>query len=838
MKFYSAASLLLVGATAVQGFRDQTQKKHDHRRLDQTCTVNHDIAQSAKEISVDVVGIPRNGNGYFDIKINDPPYAEPGKSVTTSGWCIDYDRRIWTGKFMMDVFSAYDDDIHVGAVDKPERLPNLGWLINNVNIGDVYPPQGRCPGGTVRWEEIQGAVWKVIDHKDGTGTQYAYGRVDCLSEILAQRAIREGANYQPDCNDPNEQIPLVFVVDRDRDGKIMNQVIMSETKLSSVQGLCECDGPDVKTVDEPVCELPEDAKKYSLVTTTSARVGAHSMYKGIAIGGTLTDGTPNESGTVDRTMSYINNKEGTVRLNFNAGVKYGATDVPASMWKQFEYLATHAKSSSSNGKKVFVVTKGGTYDMCDFLDQNAQGYDNGNTLVIFNTSEDVVITKTDHGRQFGPSIIAPFSKVTVLGDAGFVDGSIYSKSFVTSGRGEGSLQLHGATYSGPISCVTTVEPPKTNKPTSKPTGSPTDKPTPTPTNKPTPAPTNKPTPAPTNKPTPGPTNKPTPGPTNKPTPGPTNKPTPGPTNKPTPGPTNKPTPGPTNKPTPGPTNKPTPGPTNKPTNPPDEEMTVTSPPGTKGDPHFKTHGGEMYDFHGGCDLVLLDNPEFHAGLGMLIHIRTKIETWWSYVESAVVRIGDETLEINGGGKGQWLYTNGVANEPLEDKKWHHTEFAGLTLRYKQTGPNSEAHIYLGNGEKLLMKTYNDFVKVEIAAEGSEYYKGSHGLLGRFPDGKRVARDGVTFIEDVNAFGKEWQVLPEEPQLFHTYEDEWVVPAGHSCAMPVDTLEKKQLRQRRLENGMPMQEAEKACAHLESADDRKACVFDVVATQDVNMASVW
>ena len=262
-------------------------------------------------------------------------------------------------------------------------------------------------------------------------------------------------------------------------------------------------------------------------------------------------------------------------------------------------------------------------------------------------------------------------------------------------------------------------------------------------------------------------------------------------------------------------------------------MTRASPPGTKGDPHFKTHGGEMYDFHGGCDLVLLDNPEFHNGLGMLVHIRTKIETWWSYVETAAVRIGDEIFEINVDG----LYLNGVALE-LEVDKFVTSKFSGLPLRYKMTGCNLEAKIYLGNGENIALKTYNSFVKVEIAADGSEYFTGSYGLLGRFPDGKRVGRDGETFIKDANAFGQEWQVLPEEPQLFHSYEGEWVVPAGQQCAMPVETKAKVQLRRRRLAAGMPIEEAEEACAHLESGDDRKACLFDVVATQDVNMPAVW
>jgi len=271
----------------------------------------------------------------------------------------------------------------------------------------------------------------------------------------------------------------------------------------------------------------------------------------------------------------------------------------------------------------------------------------------------------------------------------------------------------------------------------------------------------------------------------------------------------------------------------------DDVMTTSSPPGTKGDPHFKTHAGEMYDFHGGCDLVLLDNPQFKDGLGMRIHIRTKIETWWSYVKTAVIQIGDETLEVSGGEHNQqWMVLNGKVNEPLEEQAWNQAQLGGQLLRFKQNGIFREAHIHMGNGEKLYIKSYYDFVKVELKAEGSQFFTGSLGLLGRFPDGKRVGRDGQTLIEDANAFGQEWQVTASEPKLFSTYNDPWVVLAEQKCAMPVETAEKRKLRQRRLAEGMPMEAAEKACSHLESAQEQKACIFDVLATQDVNMAAVW
>ena len=239
----------------------------------------------------------------------------------------------------------------------------------------------------------------------------------------------------------------------------------------------------------------------------------------------------------------------------------------------------------------------------------------------------------------------------------------------------------------------------------------------------------------------------------------------------------------------------------------------------------------MYDFHGGCDLVLLENPDFRNGLGMTVHIRTKIETWWSFVEAAVLKIGEETLEI----RQDQFHINGQLTEVGASVVTH---FSGLVFHYLKVGNNVEAHIYLGNGEKIRMQTWNGFVKVEVGKESSQQYKGSHGLLGRFPDGKRVARDGETFIEDINTFGQEWQVQVGEPKLFHSYDDAWVVPAGQKCAMPDSSPAKLKLRQRRLASGLDMASAEEACAHLEDAKDRQACVYDVVATQDIAMAGAW
>jgi hypothetical protein len=265
----------------------------------------------------------------------------------------------------------------------------------------------------------------------------------------------------------------------------------------------------------------------------------------------------------------------------------------------------------------------------------------------------------------------------------------------------------------------------------------------------------------------------------------------------------------------------------------------------QGDPHFKTFGGEMYDYHGECDLVLLHNPEF-KNIGMDIHIRTKISDFWSAVETAAVKIGNEVVEIHADPDSHdWLWFNGQANGELEDGTWYHSQVAGFLVRYREVtgrvGLTREVNIYLeGSKEILRLKAFKSFVRIDIAWTGSKNYDNSMGLLGsQAHNGLRLARDRKTFIEDVHAFGQEWQVQPMvDGQLFHSYEDAVV---GKKCVLPpsMDSKELEVRQQRRLaESGMTLEDAEDACDHLVDPEEKQACVFDVLATQDLSMASAW
>ena len=64
--------------------------------------------------------------------------------------------------------------------------------------------------------------------------------------------------------------------------------------------------------------------------------------------------------------------------------------------------------------------------------------------------------------------------------------------------------------------------------------------------------------------------------------------------------------------------------------------------GGYGDPHFLQWNGDIVDFHGACDLILLSSPS----ADMDIHIRTVMMDDWSYIAATAIRLGQDVLEIS------------------------------------------------------------------------------------------------------------------------------------------------------------------------------------------------
>jgi hypothetical protein len=256
-------------------------------------------------------------------------------------------------------------------------------------------------------------------------------------------------------------------------------------------------------------------------------------------------------------------------------------------------------------------------------------------------------------------------------------------------------------------------------------------------------------------------------------------------------------------------------------------VTVTAPPCHKNgeamdDPHFKTWAGKWYDYMGACDLVLISAPNFETGLSLDIFIRTKIRYQYSYIESAVVKIGDETLEVASFGL---YFLNGISHADMPN------EISGFPIVYKN--PTEKVHVFeiqLDENEKIVLKTFKDMVSVKLDEADAKRFHGSYGMLGDYETGKMVARDGITVIEDPNAFAAEWQVREDldGPMLFQTSHGPQYPQA---CMVP--DANKKDSRHLRL-GGVSREAAEKACANW--ADNKEACVSDVMATGDVDLAA--
>jgi len=249
--------------------------------------------------------------------------------------------------------------------------------------------------------------------------------------------------------------------------------------------------------------------------------------------------------------------------------------------------------------------------------------------------------------------------------------------------------------------------------------------------------------------------------------------------------------------------------------------------GVTGDPHFIMWSGEKYDFHGVCDLVLLENPTFGLGKGMDVHVRTKKTRRWSYISSAVLRIGEETFEVRQDGH----YLNGKKDASLE------SGIAGYSITYEHLNVGHVDHkqkqyvVTLNSKESILFRTFQDMIRVDVKSTTGESFKDSHGLMGTYgSNSMRVGRDYTTVINDFDEFGKEWQVRAQESSLFHNVEGP---QAPAECVMPTLSTNRRRLGEQKVSQV----DAEIACARL-SERDRDMCIFDVLAIDDTDVAGAY
>lgn len=241
-----------------------------------------------------------------------------------------------------------------------------------------------------------------------------------------------------------------------------------------------------------------------------------------------------------------------------------------------------------------------------------------------------------------------------------------------------------------------------------------------------------------------------------------------------------------------------------------------------GDPHFRMWSGRYYDFQNECDMIHVRNSLLD------LHIRTKYRGGYSAIETAVLRINSDILEVYSDGTvlintgGGWtaagtsftldgLYPVAVTN-PSANRQLTKVSLSG--------GQSIEFDIFgLPQGRGGL--------RINIDAHGSDFCD-SQGMAGDWDLDGFIARDGITPVPVPGGankvpYGVEWEVDASlgDPLLFSTTTTKNCIDTP-SCD-PSDPLCNRRSRNRNLQTV----NAQAICEDLVAdCRDLKNCIFDV------------
>eukprot|EP00977_Amphora_coffeiformis_P002861 scaffold538_cov166-Amphora_coffeaeformis.AAC.3 len=254
--------------------------------------------------------------------------------------------------------------------------------------------------------------------------------------------------------------------------------------------------------------------------------------------------------------------------------------------------------------------------------------------------------------------------------------------------------------------------------------------------------------------------------------------------------------------------------------------------GGGGDPHFQRWGQERTTFHGECDLVMVHSDQFHDGAGFDLHVRTTMQDYFSFIETAAFRVGADIVQFYADA----VFLNGFKLEPTTDLPLHFGGAFRYTVRDVTIEQGKDKKFYqyyqvdLHNDSKILFKFYKHFLTIDISGHANDF-SDSVGLLGEYRSGAMFDRDGLEMY-DFTEFGFEWQVQPSDPAIFLDQREPQL--PFESCRLPTGA---RPARRTLRTNQELVKQAEHACSHL-SSSDAELCVDDVLMTNDIGIAFNW
>lgn len=126
-------------------------------------------------------------------------------------------------------------------------------------------------------------------------------------------------------------------------------------------------------------------------------------------------------------------------------------------------------------------------------------------------------------------------------------------------------------------------------------------------------------------------------------------------------------------------------------------------------------------------------------------MRTKVETWYSYVQHVAVQIGLDKFELKGGFSSRRFFYNGDALATRKMTKVNIMlpfQVGGNPVYYmtQKDHVSWKVSIHLPDGQFVSVRTIKNWMRVDIENPFPEYFGSAVGLMGSFKDDQMLARD--------------------------------------------------------------------------------------------------
>lgn len=277
-----------------------------------------------------------------------------------------------------------------------------------------------------------------------------------------------------------------------------------------------------------------------------------------------------------------------------------------------------------------------------------------------------------------------------------------------------------------------------------------------------------------------------------------------------------------------------------------------------GDPHFLGFF-ESFSFMGACDLLLLSVPTHHVQ----IHIRTTIQSDFSYISGIAAIFGSDIIEVKTNGS-VWINKELAFGNSASAENVHHLPRSQIQIKQSFKGKKHNIIVYDIDLQNNLSLEFRANLKNHMLFIGTHgiFPAGTTGLLGSptmkglwsrtsGPDEASVNMVGG----DTDIYSETWQIRPgEDTKLFMDDREPQfpltcVYPTGVNINMKDEhiTSSKTKLRGRKLLDDVDayavgvgkkykvtMDAAKEACRGI-SGVKLEFCLEDTMRTGDLNLS---